>query len=144
MNLRILGIDYGDSRTGFAVSDELGITAQSLVTVSEKNALNIVRRAAALAHEHHVSEIVVGLPKNMNGTVGERGLKTQAFAESLRKEASLPVTLWDERLTTVSALNLLNEANVRGEKRKKAVDKIAAALILQNFLDCKSNIQKEC
>ena len=131
----ILGVDFGDSRTGYAVSDSLGLTAQTLEVLKEKNMIKVVQHTAKLADELGVEKIVLGFPKNMNGTIGDRGKKSKKLAELLRKETGIEVVLWDERLTTVSAHNLMNQTNVRGEKRKDSVDKIAAAFILQSFLD---------
>ncbi|MBQ2932078.1 MAG: Holliday junction resolvase RuvX [Clostridia bacterium] len=131
----ILGVDFGDSRTGFATSDALGFSAHTLETYSEKNARKVAEYTAALAKKLNAEKIVLGYPKNMNGTVGERGKKTKAFAKLLGELTGLEVILWDERLTTVSAHNLMNATNTRGKKRKDSVDKIAAAFILQAYLD---------
>ena len=136
--LKILGVDFGDSRTGFAISDSSGLIAATLETFSEKNFDKVAERAAYLAREQGAEEIVVGLPRNMDGSVGERGQKCSAFAEKLKELTDCPIVLWDERLTTVSAHRLMNETNTRGKKRKAAVDKIAAAYILQSYLDSKN------
>ncbi|QJC54409.1 Holliday junction resolvase RuvX [Paenibacillus albicereus] len=132
---RLMGLDYGDRRIGVALSDPLGWTAQGLEVLQRKG--SELERIAQLAAEHEVSEIIVGLPKNMNGTIGPRGEICIAFAEELRQAVHLPVHLWDERLTTVSAQRTLLEADVSRNKRKQVVDKLAAALILQNYLDSK-------
>ncbi len=131
----ILGVDFGDSRTGYAVSDALGFSANTLETFSEKNMTKVAEHTAELVRSLGAEKIVLGFPKNMNGTVGDRGKKTKAFAKLLGKLVDCPIVLWDERLTTVSAHNLMNETNIRGKKRKDAVDKIAAAFILQAYLD---------
>ena len=131
----ILGVDFGDSRTGYATSDALGFSAHTLETYSEKNARKVAEYTAELAKKLNAEKIVLGYPKNMNGTVGERGKKTKTFAKLLGELTGLEVILWDERLTTVSAHNLMNETNTRGKKRKDSVDKIAAAFILQAYLD---------
>ena len=131
----ILGVDFGDSRTGFATSDTLGFSAHTLEVYPEKNMKKVAEYTAQLATKLGVEKIVLGFPKNMNGTIGERGKKTKTFAKILRELTGLEVILWDERLTTVSAHNLMNETNVRGKKRKDTVDKIAAAFILQGYLD---------
>ena len=131
----ILGVDFGDSRTGYATSDTLGFSAHTLETYAEKNMNKVAHHTAELVEKLGVRKIVLGFPKNMNGTVGERGKKTKAFAKLLGTLVDCPIVLWDERLTTVSAHNLMNETNVRGKKRKDSVDKIAAAFILQAFLD---------
>lgn len=135
----VLGIDFGDSRTGFAISDSLEMMASTVETFKEKNMKKVVLRAIELLDELHADKIVLGFPKNMNGTVGDRGKKSQKFAKELRALTDVPVILWDERLTTVSAHNLMNETNVRGQKRKDSVDKIAAAFILQSYLDSQRN-----
>lgn len=136
----ILGIDFGDSRTGFAASDALGLTASTVETFKEKNMKKVALRAAELVKELGAEKIVLGYPKNMNGTVGDRGKKSKKLAAEIRNLIDIPVILWDERLTTVSAHNLMNETNVRGQKRKDSVDKIAAAFILQSYLDSQRNV----
>lgn len=136
----ILGIDFGDSRTGFAASDALGLTASTVETFKEKNMKKVALRAAELAKELGAEKIILGYPKNMNGTVGDRGKKSKKLAAEIRNLIDIPVILWDERLTTVSAHNLMNETNVRGQKRKDSVDKIAAAFILQSYLDSQRNV----
>ncbi|WP_068615899.1 Holliday junction resolvase RuvX [Paenibacillus tuaregi] len=136
--MRILGLDYGDRRIGAAVSDAFGWTAQGLETIERRGDESELKRIAGLVKEYEAEEIVVGLPKNMNGTVGPRGEICIEFAEKLRQVLGLPVHLWDERLTTVSAQRTLLEADVSRKKRKQVVDQLAATLILQNFLDSKS------
>ncbi|GIP20773.1 Holliday junction resolvase RuvX [Paenibacillus sp. J22TS3] len=136
--MRILGLDYGDRRIGAAVSDTFGWTAQGLETIERRGDESELKRIAGLVKEYEAEEIVVGLPKNMNGTVGPRGEICIEFAEKLRQVLGLPVHLWDERLTTVSAQRTLLEADVSRKKRKQVVDQLAATLILQNFLDSKS------
>ena len=136
----ILGIDFGDSRTGFASSDALGLIASTVETFKEKNMKKVAQRAVELARELGAEKIVLGYPKNMNGTVGDRGKKSKKLANEIKSLMDIPVILWDERLTTVSAHNLMNETNVRGEKRKDSVDKIAAAFILQSYLDSQRNV----
>ncbi len=131
----ILGVDFGDSRTGYAVSDALGFSANTLEVYAEKNMNKVAQHTADLAKNLGVEKIVLGFPKNMNGTVGDRGKKSKALAKMLREMTGLEVVLWDERLTTVSAHNLMNQTNVRGKARKESVDKIAAAFILQGYLD---------
>ncbi|MFS0727421.1 Holliday junction resolvase RuvX [Paenibacillus sp. 1P07SE] len=136
--MRIMGLDYGDRNIGVAVSDAFRWTAQGLGVVQKRRDDSELAELAELAREHEVSEIVVGLPKNMNGTIGPRGEICIAFAQSLREQTNLPVHLWDERLTTVSAERTLLEADISRKKRKQVVDKMAAALILQNYLDSKT------
>ncbi|QDH20045.1 Holliday junction resolvase RuvX [Saccharibacillus brassicae] len=137
--MKLLGLDYGDRRIGVAVSDVFGWTAQGIEVVQRREDDSHLRRIAELAELHEIGEVVVGLPKNMNGTIGPRGELCIEFAESLRERLGLPVHLWDERLTTVSAERTLLEADVSRKKRKQVVDKIAAGLILQNYLDSISN-----
>ena len=135
--MRIMGLDYGDRRIGVAVSDLFGWTAQGLEVIDRKHGSE-QDRIAQLVREYEVTEVVVGLPKNMNGTVGPRGEICISFAEELKKSLQVPVHLWDERLTTMAAERTLIEADVSRKKRKQVVDKMAASLILQNYLDSKS------
>jgi len=136
--MRLLGIDYGDRRIGVAVSDELGWTAQGLEVINRTNEERDLNRIEELVRAQQVGEIVVGLPKNMNGSIGPRGEICIAFAKQLEQALHMPVHLWDERLTTVSAERTLLEADVSRKKRKQVVDKMAASLILQNYMDYKS------
>lgn len=131
-------MDYGDRNIGVAVSDAFGWTAQGLETVQKRRDGGELTRIAEIVKEHEVTEIVVGLPKNMNNTIGPRGEISMAFAEQLQQTLNLPVHLWDERLTTVSAERTLLEADVSRKKRKLVIDKMAATLILQNYLDSKT------
>jgi len=133
--MRILGLDYGEKTIGVAVSDELGWTAQGLEVIRRKSKADDLHRLLEIIAEYSVTEIVVGLPKNMNATLGERAEKSISWADNLRKETKRPVHLWDERLTTVSAERTLLEANVSRKKRKQVIDKLAAVFILQNYLD---------
>ena len=133
--MRWLGLDYGDRRIGVALSDEFGWTAQGLEVIARKSEDLDFARIEQLVKEHAVEEIVVGLPKNMNGTIGPRGEICLAFAEALRERLKLPVRLWDERLTTVSAERTLLEADVSRKKRKQVIDKMAASIILQTYLE---------
>ena len=135
--MRLLGLDYGEKTIGVAISDELGWTAQGLETIQRRDEQSDLARIAELVREYQVSQIVVGFPKNMNGTVGPRGEICKAFAESLRETLNLQVHLWDERLTTVAAQRTLLEADTSRKKRKQVVDKVAASLILQGYLDSK-------
>lgn len=136
--MRILGLDYGSKTVGVAVSDPLGITAQGVETIERKEE-NKLRKTLArieeLCREYDVDKIVLGLPKNMNNTLGERAQVSQAFREMLERRTGLPVIMWDERLTTVSAQRVLEENGVRRENHKKYIDKIAAVFILQGYLD---------
>ena len=136
--MRIMGLDYGSKTVGVAISDPLGLTAQGIETICRKEENNLrktLARIEALAQEYQVEEIVLGFPKNMNNTVGDRAEKSLEFKEMLERRTALPVTMWDERLTTVEAERTLIENNVRREDRKKYVDKIAAVFILQGYLD---------
>ena len=140
--MKILSVDYGDARTGLAISSSTGLLAEPLYTIREYNAEKLACRISAVAKENKAEEIVVGLPVNMNGTEGERAEKCRKFGELLHEKTSLPVTMWDERSTTVSAHNILSEMNVRGKKRKAVVDTLSAVLILENYLDYLKNKKK--
>lgn len=136
--IRIMGLDFGSKTVGVAVSDPLGITAQGIEIVrrtSENKLRKTLARIEELIQEYQVTEIVLGLPKNMNNTLGERAEKTMAFKEMLERRTGLPVVMWDERLTTVAADRTLIEAGVRRENRKEYVDMLAAVYILQGYLD---------
>ncbi|MFH5182290.1 Holliday junction resolvase RuvX [Paenibacillus sp. TAB 01] len=135
---RLMGLDYGDKTIGVAVSDELGWTAQGLEVIRRSTVERDLSRLRELIAQYQVQEIVVGLPKNMNNTIGPRGEICIAFAQSLHETLEMPVHLWDERLTTVSAQRTLIEADVSRKKRKQVIDKMAAALILQNYMDSKT------
>lgn len=138
--MRWMGLDYGTKTVGVAISDPLGITAQGVETITRKEANKLrqtLARIEALIAQYNVEEIVVGLPKNMNNTLGERAEDCKAFAEKLERRTGLPVTLWDERLTTVAAEHTLQEAGVRREERKAVIDQIAAVFILQGYIDYK-------
>lgn len=136
--MRILGLDYGSKTVGVAVSDPLGLTAQKVETIWRKQE-NKLRRTLArieeLIAEYEVEKIVLGFPKNMNNTVGERAEKALEFGEMLKKRTGLEVIMWDERLTTVEADRTLIEAGVRRENRKQYLDGIAAVFILQGYLN---------
>jgi len=130
-----MGLDVGSKTIGVAVSDPLGWTAQGIETIRRKNKEQDFLRIGQLIEEYEVERIVVGLPKNMNGTIGVKGEEILEFVEDLKKEFQVEVDLWDERLTTVAAEKSLIKADVRREKRKKVIDKLAAVLILQGYLD---------
>jgi putative holliday junction resolvase len=136
--MRWMGLDYGDRRIGVALSDELGWTAQGYGVVERRKVEDDMERLRQIAAEHQVTEVVVGLPKNMNGSIGPRGEMCIAFAEELRGILNLPVHMWDERLTTVAAEKTLISADVSRKKRKTVIDKMAAAIILQGYMDAKS------
>lgn len=136
--IRIMGLDFGSKTVGVAVSDPLGITAQGIEIVrrtSENKLRKTLARIEALVAEYQVTEYVLGLPKNMNNTSGERVEKTMEFKAMLERRTGLPVHMWDERLTTVAADRTLIEAGVRRENRKEYVDMLAAVYILQGYLD---------
>ena len=131
---RMMAIDYGDSRVGVAVSDALGITAQGVETIKNTGKRALFARLGELIEEYKPSVIVIGLPKNMNGSLGERAEKSIKFEQQLKEIYSGKTELFDERLTTVSAIRTLNETNTRGKKRKNVVDTVAAVLILQAYM----------
>lgn len=140
--MRIMGLDFGSRTIGVAISDELLLTAQGIEIIRRKEE-NKLRQSLArieeLLVEYQVEEIVLGLPKNMNNTEGERVQPTQEFKEKLERRSGLPVRLWDERLTTVAAERVMIEAGLRREERKDYVDQIAAVFILQGYLDYLKN-----
>ena len=136
--MRILGLDYGSKTVGVAVSDPLGLTSQKVETIwrkQENKLRQTLARIEELIAEYEVEKIVLGFPKNMNNTVGERAEKALEFGEMLKKRTGLEVIMWDERLTTVEADRTLIEAGVRRENRKQYLDGIAAVFILQGYLD---------
>lgn len=134
---KILGLDVGSKTIGIAISDSLGWTAQGLTTKhwEEPNYESIENDLRSLIEEHQVEKVVVGFPKNMNGTIGPRGEASQAFASFLEKSFAVETVLWDERLSTMAAEKVLLEADVSRAKRKKVIDKMAAVMILQGYLD---------
>lgn len=146
MNKRILGLDFGSKTVGVAVSDALLVTAQG-VEIIRRQSPNKLRQTLArieeICKEYEVESIVLGYPKNMNNTEGERCEKTKEFKEMLERRTGLSVVLWDERLTTVAADNYMMESGIRREERKKYVDEIAAIFILQGYLDYLSHQKKE-
>ena len=140
--MRIMGLDFGSKTVGVAVSDPLGLTAQSLEIVrrkSENKLRQTYARIEELAAQYEVEKFVVGLPKNMNATEGERAKKSRAFADALFRRTGIEVVMWDERLTTVAADRTMMEAGIRREDRKEYVDAIAASYILQGYLDYLQN-----
>lgn len=135
---RVMGLDFGSKTVGVAVSDPLGITAQGVEIIrreSENKLRRTLARIEALAAEYQVTSFVLGFPKNMNNTIGDRAEKSLAFKEMLERRTGLEVVMWDERLTTVEANRTLMESRVRRENRKDYVDKLAAVYILQGYLD---------
>lgn len=137
--MRIMSVDFGDSRTGIAVCDKSEMLASPLTVITEYNFERCAEKVAELAKKEQVELIVVGYPKNMNNTIGERAEKCQKFAELVSEQSGIPTELWDERSTTVTAHNYLNETNVRGKKRKAVVDAVAATIILETYLAYRKN-----
>ncbi|SDW65483.1 putative holliday junction resolvase [Marininema mesophilum] len=133
--MRIMGIDVGEKRVGISVSDLMGWTAQGLETVSRTEDDGWLRRIGELIREYEVESIVVGLPRNMDGSIGDKGKACEVIAEDLKQRFSLPVKLWDERLSTMAVQRTLIEADMSRKKRRKVVDKMAASWILQGYLD---------
>ena len=131
---RIMGVDYGDARTGIAVSDLLCSIVGTTAVIHSRNAEKTIAQICTMVKESGVGEIVVGLPKNMDGTEGPRAQLCREFAEQVKSATGLPVHLWDERRTTVEAHNILSEHNYHGKKRKDTVDAVAASLILEGYL----------
>ena len=143
--MRLMGLDYGSKTVGVAVSDPLGRTAQGVETVwrkQENKLRQTLARIEELISEYQVERIVLGYPKNMNNTIGERAVKSLEFKEKLEKRTGLPVVMWDERLTTAEAERTLMETGVRRENRKQFLDQMAAVLILQGYLD-RMNMNKD-
>jgi len=138
--MRIMGLDVGSKTVGVAISDALGWTAQGIETVKidEANGEFGIERIAELVKEYAITEFVVGFPKNMNNTVGPRGEASENYKKLLEETFSLPVKLWDERLTTMAAERMLIDADVSRKKRKQVIDKMAAVMILQGYLDSKN------
>jgi putative Holliday junction resolvase len=136
--MRIMGLDYGSKTVGVAVCDPLGYTAQAVETIvrkEENKFRETFRRIEELAREFEITSIVLGYPKNMDGSVGERARKTEEFKDMLERRTGFPVILWDERLTTVEANGILRESGVPASERKKVIDQVAAGIILQSYLD---------
>ncbi len=130
----ILSVDYGDTRTGIAVCDKMQLLASPVTVINETYEPKVITAVVRLAKEKAAERIVVGLPKNMDGTQGDRAQKCLSFAEKLSQESGIEVVMWDERLTTVSAHKALNVTNVTGKKRKAVVDAVSAVMILEDYL----------
>lgn len=135
--MRTIGLDVGSKTIGVAVSDALGWTAQGLMTIhwDEKNIYSADQELSRIIDEKEITRAVVGMPKNMNGTIGERGKVSERYAKHIEEVYGIPSVLWDERLTTVAAERVLLQADVSRKKRKKVIDKMAAVMILQGYLD---------
>lgn len=144
--MRIMGLDYGSKTVGVSVCDPLGITAQAVETIVRKEEDKLrqtCRRIEALIQEYQITSIILGYPKNMDDSVGERARKTEKFKEMLERRTGLPVILWDERLTTVEADEILRESGVPAGDRKKVIDKVAAGIILQSYLNAVESERKK-
>lgn len=137
--MKILGVDFGDSRTGLAICDKSELLASPVCVIQEKNFMRCAEKVAQQAQELKAEFLVIGYPKNMNNTIGERAQKCQKFAEILHDLTGLEFALWDERCTTVSAHQYLNQTNTRGKKRKAVVDAVAAVIILESYLGYRKN-----
>ena len=136
--MRILALDHGTVRIGVAISDELKIIAQPLEFIPAAPFDGFLARLKQLVHDQEVELILLGLPRNMDGSYGPAALKVREFAAGLKQAIAMPVQMWDERLTSVQANRFLLEGNVRREKRKEKVDQMAAAILLQSYLDAQS------
>jgi len=141
--MKILAVDYGDTRTGLAISDRTEFLASPVGTITERNAERLAHKVADAVKEQGAELIVVGLPINMNGTRGPRAEKCEEFAKMLGELVDCPVEMWDERSTTVTAHNILNTTNVRGKARKAVVDTVAATIILEGFMAHRRNKKKD-
>ncbi len=137
--MKILAVDFGDARTGLAISDPTEFLASPIGVITEYNFEKTVSKVALAAKENKAQLIIVGYPKNMNGTIGERAEKCSKFAELLRKQVDVEVVLWDERATTITAHNFLNETGTFRNKRKQVIDAVAATIILENYLAYRKN-----
>ncbi len=137
--MKIMSVDFGDSRTGIAICGESEMLASPLTVITEYNFERCAEKVAELAKKEKAELIVVGYPKNMNNTVGERAEKCAEFSRLISELSGIPSELWDERSTTVTAHNYLNETNVRGKKRKAVVDAVAATIILETYLAYRKN-----
>ena len=135
--MKILGIDYGDARTGLSISDATGLLAGSPSVIHEWNYEKLVDKLTAFIEQEKIEEIVLGHPKNMDGTVGVRAQKCEALADTLKERTGVPVVLWDERRTTVAAHDILHQAGKKSKQHRQTVDAVAASLILQGYLDFK-------
>ena len=135
---RIMCLDYGDKRIGVAVSDEMGLTAQGKGVIARTELNEVLEEINEYIEKYDVGEIVVGMPKNMDGSIGPRAEKTQQFINFLNNNLNIPVNTWDERLSSVEAERVLIEGDVSRAKRKKVIDRVASAIILQGYLDSKS------
>ncbi|MFH1238496.1 MAG: Holliday junction resolvase RuvX [bacterium] len=138
--MRIMALDVGEKTIGVAVSDPLGYTAQGIVTIARRNLKDDITQLKVLIDKYEVSEIIVGFPKNMDGSIGKKAEEVERFIEAIGQDIKLPVKKWDERLTTVAGHKILLEGDMSRKKRKKVIDKLAACLILQNYLNRQQNV----
>jgi len=141
--MKILGIDYGQKRIGLALSDPSNMVARSLKVLKRNGTRKLLGEIKAVIDQNKIERIVIGLPKNMNGSLGEKGNEVLAFVKILEKVVKVPIVTWDERLTTVSAEKVLRQAELSRKKRKDILDKLSACIILQNYLDSIGSDQKE-
>ena len=137
--MTVMAIDYGDAHTGIAISDRTGTIAGFSTTIDAYRAEQVADAIVRLVREHEVEELVLGYPKNMDGTLGWRAEECSEIGEKIKEATSLPVVMWDERCTTVSAHTALNFTDTRGKKRKNVVDAVAAVIILEDYLAFKKN-----
>lgn len=141
--MKIMAVDYGAARTGLAVCDRTEFLASPVGTIQEREFAKTVAHVANAVMEYDVKEVVVGLPRNMDGSFGEKAQLCQKFAENLQKLVEVPVRLWDERQTTMQATTYLNQVDVRGKKRKEIIDEVAATIILESYLAYRKNHKEE-
>lgn len=141
--MKIMAVDYGDSHTGIACCDQSEILATPLKVIDERNFELCVQKVAAVSVENRAEMIVVGNPLNMNGSAGPRSELCKSFADKLREQVDVPVAMWDERSTTVTAHQMMNDVNKRGKKRKAVIDAVAAAVILENYLAWRLNHKED-
>ena len=140
--MKIMAVDYGDTRTGLAVCDRTEFLASPVGVIEERNFYFTIQKVAHAVKEYDVQMVVVGYPDNMNGTVGPRAEKCAQFAELLKTKVDVPVELWDERATTLEAQNYLSETGTYGKKRKEVIDEVAATIILESYMTYRHNMQK--
>lgn len=135
--MRILALDVGEKNIGLAISDKLGLIAQGLPTLRHQTKDEDISAIANILKDHHITEVVVGIPVNLDGSLGKKAQEVAVFLEDLKKKITLPIKVWDERFTSVQAEKVLLEAGLSRKKRKRKIDQLAARLILQNYLDAK-------
>ena len=138
----IMSVDYGDKRTGIAICDKLEMFASPVCVITEWNQQVLAQKIVDIATERNAERIVIGLPKNMDGSKGFRAAACEELGEVIKSITNLPIVFWDERLTTVSAHKILSDNNVRGKKRKNIVDAVAADIILQDYIDSRKNLNR--